>query len=143
MILISPTNSRILKSKINFYVGKTVGGRSTKVSKVFSTYFSALHTCISILVAGIFRTSGFTISIKIFKGSVVKITLKHGLKPGIFLRKRFGRFLWFFRSVIYNPSRKKSRLDFSCKSLYLIVFVHLKNLATFWIFTGPQETVYA
>ena len=28
-----------------------------------------------------------------FKGSVVKITLKHGLKPGIFLRKRFGRFL--------------------------------------------------
>ena len=63
----------------------------------------------------------------LFKGSVVKITLKHGLKPGIFLRKRFGRFLWFFRSVIFNPSRKKSRLDFSCKSLYLIVFVHLKK----------------
>ena len=62
-----------------------------------------------------------------FKGSVVKITLKHGLKPGIFLKKRFGRFLWFFRSVIYNPSRKMSRLDFSCKSLYLIVFVHLKK----------------
>ena len=61
------------------------------------------------------------------KGSVVKITLKHGLKPGIFLKKRFGRFLWFFRSVIYNPSRKMSRLDFSCKSLYLIVFVHLKK----------------
>ena len=61
------------------------------------------------------------------KGSVVKITLKHGLKPGIFLRKRFGRFLWFFRSVIYNPNRKKCRLDFSCKSLYLIVFVHLKK----------------
>ena len=76
------------------------------------------------------------------KGSVVIISLKHGLRLDIFLRKRFGRFLWFFRCVIVNPKWKKCRLDFSCKSLYLTVFVHLKNLRTFRIFTALQETVH-
>ena len=67
---------------------------------------------------------------------------RHGLRVDIFMKKRFGRFSWFFRNIIYNPKGKKCGLDFSCKSLYLTVFVHLKNLRTFRIFTVLQETVH-
>ena len=105
---------------------------------------------------------GFEIIIDI-KDRPFILTSRHGLRLVIILGKRFDQILWFFRNVIYNPKGKLCRLDFSCKSLYLIVFVHFKKpwhisdiymtprnslcksfipLWTYWIFTKPLDWIF-
>ena len=62
---------------------------------------------------------------QIVKGSIVIVSLKHGLKTGILLIIWFDRSLYFFACVIYNPRRRKM-----CVAFFEIVLFW----STFWAF---------
>ena len=62
-----------------------------------------------------------------FKDTPVIQASRHGLRVDICMKKRFGRFSWFFRNIIFHLKGKICWLDFSCKSLYLTVFCAFKK----------------